>query len=1218
MNTSPLLQQFEAGDAALFKLVRFVLLLGGTLLLGFTAILPLAWPQQLLIGTLTVAVVLWLDRGSGSYFITLTLLLVSIFSTFRYGFWRLHAAERFFFATRSKAAPLDAIFILLLLFAETYAAVTLFVGYMQTLWPLRRAPVALPDDPDLWPAVDLLIPTLNEPLSLVKFTALAARNIDWPHGKLNVWILDDGNRAEFRRFAEEAGLGYIARKDASHARAGSINAALSGLSAPYVAIFDCDHVPTRSFLQITLGWFLRDSRLGMLQTPHHLDSSARNPEQLNVVPDSSGFFSNIVQDGNDFWNATFFCGSCAILRRTALDQIGGIAVGTVTEDTHTSLRMQRNGWNAAYINIPQAAALAADRLDGHVRQRIQWARGMAQILRTENPFFARGLTLAQRLCCFNAMTHFLFALPRLIFLTAPLVCLLFGRVNIPGYWAAILAYAFPHLALSSIANARIQGHRRFSLWNDICETVLAPYLLLPILLAFLNPKAGRVKQPPTYAIVNRSFFDRRTAKPFFLLIGTNLLGILCAIPRLVRLPIAAHAFPFNLLAGMYDVRHTGLIVINLLWACFNLVILSVATSVAWQSRQSRRALRIAMTVPADIELAGSILSGLTSDVSTGGLLIRMEHAVLANPGDPIRVTLPVFSGSATLPATLVGVSGNLLRAKFDPLTLDQEEALTIVLFSRADTWLGWGEEREPEKLLTTLRRTVRLTLRGLGQSLRNNKQPEPNQPANLASTIAPLILLAVLFATHPLAGQKPSPINPHPTQINIQKLDDTAPNPNPASNPDQNQDLIPSLPDDLTLLPAPFFAQTDLQPAIPIVFLAQPSPKALEAAGIVASWFGILAPNRQVRFPVTIGAIPSGNAIVISEKTATLPASLQLAPNSRPTIAIRTAPSDPSSKLLILTANSPDGLLTAARVLALKRDLLQGSTFRISPIGVSLPGQPSDEPRPVSTEKITILPDLKLFATTGYPFTRKPDLSGTAVVLPETPAPEEIELYLALMAHFAAGTGYPVLSVTVTNPTGITSGDAKDYLVLGTVNDQPAIARLNPSLPVGIDGSGLHIQDTQGFFAPLEHAWWKVRSLDRVQPAQIETAGGLPDALIEAIEWPRRSARSAVLILLRDKGAVPSFLSSLKSSQSEISQSVSVLQGSRFTSYRIGGDVYRTGSPSFWLRLNLFFADYPWLIVLLIFTASSLMALIFRSTLRRKARTRLQGDGWAQPEPSSW
>ncbi|SUH34219.1 Cellulose biosynthesis protein catalytic subunit A [Salmonella enterica subsp. enterica] len=53
------------------------------------------------------------------------------------------------------------------------------------------------------------------------------------------------------------------------------------------------------------------------------------------------------------WDATFFCGSCAVIRRKPLDEIGGIAVETVTEDAHTSLRLHRRGYTSAYMRIPQ-------------------------------------------------------------------------------------------------------------------------------------------------------------------------------------------------------------------------------------------------------------------------------------------------------------------------------------------------------------------------------------------------------------------------------------------------------------------------------------------------------------------------------------------------------------------------------------------------------------------------------------------------------------------------------------------------------------------------------------------------------------------------------------------------------------------------------------------------------------------------------------------------
>jgi cellulose synthase (UDP-forming) len=1512
MTDLPFFKQFESGDNLFFKLLRFLVLVSGTFLLCFTGILELTWPQQIVLGILTVALVIWLDRSSSSYLVTLTLLLASCFSTFRYGYWRMATTVKFFMDPGSVWSILDAFFISLLIFAETYAFIILFLGYLQTLWPLRRTPVPLPDDPEQWPSVDLLIPTYNEPLSVVKYTALAAMNIDWPADKLNVYILDDGKREEFRKFAEEAGIGYMTRDDNKHAKAGNINRALGRLDSPYVAIFDCDHVPTRSFMQVTLGWFLRDSKLGMLQTPHHFyspDPFERNLGQFRMIPNEGELFYGIVQDGNDFWNATFFCGSCAVLRRTALDEIGGIAVETVTEDAHTSLRMQMNGWNTAYINIPQAAGLATERLSGHVKQRIRWARGMIQIMRTDNPLFARGLSPAQRLCYFNAMTHFLYALPRLIFLTAPLIYLIFGHVNVPGYWAAILAYAFPHLVLSNITNSRIQGQHRHSFWNEIYETVLAPYIFLPTMLALVNPKFGSFDVTAKGGVVNRRFFDKRIAQPFIFMIAMNLLGILCSIPRFFQFPGGDMIFPLNVPANMYDGDHVGTIVMNLIWVCFNLVILGVATSVAWESRQRRQTVRVLMTIPAAVHLPnGSIIHGVTTDVSSGGLMIRMDHDFSASAGDSVKLTLPVLDGNATLPATLVGVSGNVLRAQFDPLTMQEEEALTMVLYSRADTWLGWGETREADKPLTSLGRIFQLAFYGFRQTIRSWMNPTKTpQKGKLATSIVPLVLLALLLGTgsvsaqlQPAAGQRrqngqsaeplpamsqtyadagvaaaPAPVAPGnfdnvialsdigvPDTIILHGVDAydtvrfslpqnqivktatmrlryhfspglipslshlkvslngnlfatlpvTAPpsvilqpgsgqanvirNENNAlleatltlpaemlvhnneltfefvghytlkcedpshstlwSHIDNNStielagSLIP-LHDDLKLLPAPFYDSTvNLRPVIPIVFLTQPSPKALQAAGIVASWFGILADSRPARFPVSIGSIPQGNAIVIGESGASLPASLQMNSTSGPTIAMRSNPSDPYSKILILTGDSADDVLTAALGLTLQRDLLEGAVVRIPSFKLPAVREPDDAPRWLSTEKINhigdmqqtssfdtdggspvavymrlppdlypdktqrnlgfhlgyryngipisndstlqislndsyisstplphtdrasaqldtivpvpisdlrpfsnsllmrfvfllskkgecqdtapynlkgailkdsyldiqgiphwaTLPNLEIFANAGYPFTRRADLSDTTVVLPDTAGPAEIEMYLTLMGHFGAQTGYPVLNVGVTNSDGMKSDGRKDYLVIGTVDDQSAISHLNSSLPVGVDGSGLHIQDTQGFFAQLQHAWWKVRSSDRVQSGQLETAGGLPDALIEGIEWPSGSNRSVVVIALRDQNVVPNFLSVfLKRSQSsDISQSVSVLHGTSFTSYRIGNDVYHVGSLSWWIWLNILFQDYQWLMVISTLVFCFLMAIIVRSILRQKARVRLQGN----------
>ena len=767
MSGSPLGSGSEAdgfetdGDGLWLRLLRGCAFAGGLLFLCLTGVLYLTWQQQLVVAALTVVAAVLIDRGSRSYLVTLTLMLLSVYSTFRYGFWRVSSAIAFFRDPARNWGALDACFICLLLFAEGYAFLVLTLGYLQVLWPLRRMPVPLPNDPADWPAVDLLIPTRDEPLSVVRFTALAAMNIDWPAEKLNIYLLDDGRREEFRAFAEEAGVGYITRDDNRHAKAGNINHALQRLNSPFVAVFDCDHVPTRSFLQITMGWFVRDAKLGCLQTPHHFyspDPFERNLHQFRMIPNEDDLFYGIVQDGNDFWNATLFCGSCAVLRRSALDEVGGIAVETVTEDAHTSLRLQMQGWNTAYLNIPQAAGLATERLSAHIRQRIRWARGMVQILRTENPLFAPGLTTAQRLCYFNAMSHFLNALPRLIFLTAPLIFLIFGRTNIPGYWAAILAYAAPHLILSNLANARVQARHRHTFWNEIYETVLAPYISLPTLLALVSPRLGRFNVTAKGGVVGREFFDARIARPFLLLLSFNIAGLCCAIPRFFRFPVldVPRWLCFvNWPAGMFDGSHRGTIALNVAWTLFNIVILGVATAVALESQQRRQTVRMAMAVPSDVILPdGSMVQGITSDLSSGGVRTAIDVPVEAAVGDKVRFVFPVLDGTATLPATVVAVDGRQLRAQFDPLNLQEQESLTMILYSRADTWLGWGEARETDHPMRSLGRILRLALHGLAQTV---KSPEgkAKRGSTLATSIAPIILLLALGIPHGAAWAQP-------------------------------------------------------------------------------------------------------------------------------------------------------------------------------------------------------------------------------------------------------------------------------------------------------------------------------------------------------------------------------------------------------------------------------------------------------------------------------
>ena len=957
MTRSPLLREFESGEGVPARTLRLAVLAGGGVFLGITVLLPMRWPQQAALAVATLALALWLHRSSRTRLATLALMLLSVFSTARYAVWRVASVSILVRDPGSHISPWDMFFLLALLLAEVYAFVVLLLGYMQTAWPLDRAPTALPDDPEEWPAVDVLVPTLNEPLDLVRTTALAVMNIDWPGEKLKVWILDDGGREEFRAFAAEAGIGYLARGENADAKAGNVNHALAHTSAPFVAVFDCDQAPTRSFLQVTMGWFLRDTRLAMVQTPHRFyspDPFERNLRQLGVAPGEEQLFHGVIQNGNDLWNAASFCGTCAVLRRAALDEVGGLATETVTEDVHTSLRLQKRGWNTAYINLPQSAGLATERLRSHVRQRVRWARGMMQVLRLEGPLFSSGLRWQQRVCYLNAAAYFLCALPRLVFLAAPAIYLIFGRTALPGLWAVILAYALPHLLLASLTRARIYGSQRQAFWNEIYETVMAPYILLPTLAALVAPRRARFHVTEKGGVVERGFYDVRTAMPYLPLLLLNLATLACAGLRLAHLhPIVGNGWmrPISAwAAGLHAASSAGAVWINVAWALFNVGVLSVAAGAARESAQRRKSVRVTVAVPADVILAdGTMAQGVTCDLSRGGMRARTGEGVRARPGDRVEFILPLLDGALTLQATVVSIESGELRAQFGHLGVQEAEALTTLLYSRADAWLGWGEGPERGSAVQGARRALRLVLRSMRQIF-GGSRAKKNAENDLAASIVPVLLIGLLWGVsgRSMEAQATAPLGRNAT-VNAAKD-------GPAQHPAK----------DLVMLPQMFLSEgvSEARP-VSIVFATQPSAKVMQAAGIIASWLGVSNADRPVRFTVSFGAIPPGNAVVLADGPSSWLTLLGAKTGGSPAASVVDNPNDAASSVLLLKGDGDDELLTAATALALHGDMWRGTEVHIDAFARPAPRVADDAPRWLSTDHTASFAQAQIRTATG-------------------------------------------------------------------------------------------------------------------------------------------------------------------------------------------------------------------------------------------------------------
>ncbi|MGY4495292.1 UDP-forming cellulose synthase catalytic subunit [Pseudomonas sp. TE3610] len=707
-------------------IARWSLILGSTaiaaLLLVSIVSAPLDLYTQCLFAALCFFCALFIKRLPGRLPV-LGLIMLSLVASLRYTYWRLTDTLGF-------EGWLDTVFGYGLMAAEIYALVVLLFGYVQTAWPLRRQPVLLAGDPSEWPTVDVFIPTYNEALNIVKLSIFAAQAMDWPKDKLRIHVLDDGRRDDFKRFCQAIGVNYITRDNNDHAKAGNLNAALKVTDGEYIAMFDADHVPTRSFLQIGMGWFLKDEKLAMLQTPHFFfspDPFEKNLNTFRAVPNEGELFYGLVQDGNDLWNATFFCGSCAILRRKPLEEVGGVAVETVTEDAHTALKLNRAGYNTAYLAIPQAAGLATESLARHISQRIRWARGMAQIFRLDNPLMGKGLKLGQRVCYANAMLHFFYGLPRLVFLTAPLAYLIFGAQIFHASALMITAYALPHLFHSNLTNSKIQGRFRHSFWNEVYETVLAWYIMPPVLMALVKPSFGGFNVTDKGGIIAEEYFAWKLARPYIVLLVLNLVGLGFAVHQLIW--------------GAPDTAIT--VIINGTWTLYNLIIISAAVAVASETRQVRAEPRVRAELPVRVQWPdGTRVICTTQDFSQHGLGFKLPVGTSAQAGERLRVTLfrnsSTRSTEADFDTTVAFSREQYVGVRFDPLTLRQQSDLVRMTFSRADTWAAsWGAGKL-DTPLSALREVTGIGVLGLAALL---KALISSKPALTRNRTAPALAI---------------------------------------------------------------------------------------------------------------------------------------------------------------------------------------------------------------------------------------------------------------------------------------------------------------------------------------------------------------------------------------------------------------------------------------------------------------------------------------------
>lgn len=522
--------------------------------------------------------------------------------------------------------------------AETVTSLGM-MGLMVNRMKSSGHEIPLPDvSADRFPDVDVFIATHNESAKLLYKTINACTFLEYPDpNKVHIYVCDDGDREEIRELAEHLGVGYLGLSDNRHAKSGNYNYALSRTSSPLIATFDADMIPRRKFLIKTVPYFLiPDKRMGLVQTPqsfYNQDLFQFNLFSEKDIPNEQDFFSREINVMRNAANAAVYTGSNTVILRSALEEIGGFPYDTVTEDFETSLRLQKAGYITYASSEVLAAGLSTTTVASMIGQRVRWARGVIQSIQNTNAVFAKDLTLQARLSYLNSYLYWWSFLCRMIFILSPILFALFGfRLVECGFWELLLFWLPSHLSYR-VSMGYLSTNIRNMRWSQIIDTILAPYLIIPVFLESVGIHYKKFK-------VTDKKKQRVQTASFRYLIPHGILILLTAASIL------------RFLRGKYGLALVYSSVI-LFWLGYNLVSLLYAVFFMLGRESRRISDRIGAVEKAEVWRAGKCWKGKTVDVSEEGIALRIPGVMGMEKGDTFRVVVTTEHYRAALNATCV-------------------------------------------------------------------------------------------------------------------------------------------------------------------------------------------------------------------------------------------------------------------------------------------------------------------------------------------------------------------------------------------------------------------------------------------------------------------------------------------------------------------------------------------------------------------------------------
>jgi cellulose synthase (UDP-forming) len=552
------------------------------------------------------------------------------------------------------------------------------------------------------PSVDILIPTYNEPEFILRRTILGCQALEYANKK--IYLLDDKRRREMRSLAQELGCEYITRLDNRHAKAGNLNHALPKTSGELIVVFDADFVPTKNFLTRTVGFF-QDEQIALVQTHksfYNPDPVARNLGLENVLTheeEVSQRHYQLLRDGIE----TVVCSGCSfVVRRSALEEVGGFVTDSLCEDYFTGIRISGRGYRTIYLGESLSAGLSAENIAGHIAQRLRWGRGTLQAFFIQaNPLTIPGITPLQRLVHFEGILQWINSVFSVVFLLMPIAFLFLDVVPYRTTIQESLYFFIPYYLLQLSTFAWLNCRSRSALLSYIYNVSECFPVSLTVIQTMFSPFSKGFKVTPKGTSSDRYTYNWTLAAPLIVVFILTLVSFgYNALSSLNHVTESATAIDAKLVGGMLFTQ---------IWGAYNLLVIGIALLIMLDVPKPDIYDWLPLRRGVKLTSANGTVWGTTTELSEGGAVIELKQWVHLDRA----VTLEILEEGLTLSGKIThsDLSGKFPRVQvmFEQLSLPQHRHVVEILFCRPGQWT----QRETPGELRSLWLLLKVLLRPL-------------------------------------------------------------------------------------------------------------------------------------------------------------------------------------------------------------------------------------------------------------------------------------------------------------------------------------------------------------------------------------------------------------------------------------------------------------------------------------------------------------------------